>query len=66
MVYFSIGFLLAALIEAVVFFVVEKKRAADPSRGSGKLFVNRETGEVYAEFDKLDDVEVMELVVKRI
>lgn len=66
MLYFSVGFLVAAVISIFVYFVVDKKAAKDPSKGHGTLFVNDATGEVYAEFEKLDGVEVMELVVKRI
>lgn len=66
MLYFSVGFLVAAVISILVYFVVDKKVAKDPGKGHGTLFVNDATGEVYAEFEKLDGVEVMELVVKRI
>lgn len=66
MLYFSVGFLVASVIAVIAYFVIDRKVAKDPSKGHGMLFVNDKTGEVYAEFDKLDEVEVMELVVKRI
>lgn len=66
MLLFCVGFLAASIVSAVVYFIVDRKIAKDPSRGSGTLFVNDTTGEVYAEFDRLDGVEVMELGIKRI
>lgn len=66
MLYFSVGFLVASVIAVIAYFVIDRKVSKDPSKGRGTLFVNDKTGEVYAEFDKLDEVEVMELVVKRI